>query len=75
MQHVVRRRRTTVRITWVEQTLTETVEEAAPTRKAVAGPASGEPAEEPGQRRKHARRSKGTLPDGAAARTLTKDIP
>ncbi len=46
MPRVIRRRTTTVRITWVEQTVTESVEETVGAVETVAAP-SGEPPAEP----------------------------
>lgn len=75
MQRVVRRRRTTVRIIWIEQTLTEAVEEVGPTPKTLAGPSKGESVEKPVQRRKQPRRPKPTLQRKDAANTVAATSP
>lgn len=59
MQRVVRRRTTTVRITLVEQTLTETIEESPPTPPTVIATAL-DPAAPPGLTRKRSARPRKT---------------
>ena len=63
MQRVVRRRRTTVRITWIEQTLTESVEEVAAPPRAIAAPPAEADVEATARHKRRARRRDDSNPN------------